>query len=264
MAIGGLDIGSSGSKLTVYRDDGAKLHTGYRDYPVARNAGSHEINARDIWEAVCLLLHDAAEAVPDLSAVGITSFGESFVLLDENDQILLPTMLYTDPRGSVEAEELCNALGAETINDVTGVRSHPMYSLPKVLWIKKNMPEIFEKIARILLIQDYIVYMLTGCAQIDYSLASRTMAFDIRNLRWYSELFNTVGVPESWLSKPVPSGTSAGRVRSEIARSMGLQSEMEVVSCCHDQVAAAVGAGVLKPGTATDGTGTVECITPCV
>ncbi|MEM5768937.1 MAG: FGGY family carbohydrate kinase, partial [Bacillota bacterium] len=85
-------------------------------------------------------------AVPDLAAVGVTSFGESFVLLDQQGDILMPTMLYTDPRGEAEADFLSERLGEDNINTIAGTAPHPMYSLPKLMWVRNHKPEIFAKI----------------------------------------------------------------------------------------------------------------------
>lgn len=262
MAIGGLDVGSTGSKITVFSEDGQLLHQAYRNYPVSREMNAHEINAGDIWEAVCQLLSGAAEAIPDLQAVGISTFGESFVLLDEHEKILLPTMMYTDPRGNDEANELVEQFGMLTMQNITGVNPHSMYGLPKLMWVKRNHPEVWAKVKSVLEIQDFLVFKLTGKRLVDHSLATRMMAFDIHKLSWSHELLNFAGVPVEWLSTPVPTGTDAGTLKPEIAQMLGLPAELHIVACCQDQIAAAVGAGVLQPGQATDGTGTVECITP--
>ena len=137
-----------------------------------------------------------------------------------------------------------------------------MFSLPKLMWIRKHEPKVFSAIRHVLLMEDYVAYLLTGERVIDYSLATRTMAFDIRTLDWSRELLQAAGIPLDWMSRAVPTGTLAGTIRPDLAETLGLPRGLAVVACCHDQVAAAVGAGVLKPGMATDGSGTVECITP--
>ena len=102
--IGGIDIGSTGAKISVFDSQGNLLHTGYRDYPVSRHLSAHEIDANQIREAVLALLQEAAAREPGLCAVGIATFGESFVLLGDGDQVLYPAMMYTDPRGTEEID----------------------------------------------------------------------------------------------------------------------------------------------------------------
>lgn len=262
MRLAGLDIGSTGCKVAVYADTGEYLGKVYQDYPVQRVNSEHEADASAIWQAVRTLLARAAEEYPGIGGVGVTSFGESFVLLDEDDTPLLPVMLYTDPRGAEECQKLSEGLGTENIIRKTGVAPAPMYSLPKLMWVKENRPELWEKTRRICLMEDYIVYLLTGSAQIDYSLAARTMAFDIHSLNWSEDMLSAAGIDSNLLSKPVPTGTSAGCIRGELAKELGLGEDVQIVSISHDQVAAAVGSGVFDESCAVDGAGTVECITP--
>ena len=260
MAIGGLDIGSTGAKITVLEESGTPLHTGYAEY--ARNTGPHEVDPESIWAAVKRLLADAAKAVPTIEAVGITSFGESFALLDEHDGVLMPSMMYTDPRGEAEANWLREKLGAEAIGSIAGAAPHSMFSLPKLMWVKRNQPDLFLRAKRVCLIVDYLVYKLTGRRLIDYSLAARTMGLDVRNLCWSETIFNAADIDPALFSKPVPSGTDAGVILPSLAEELGVHRGLRVVVCCHDQVAAAVGAGVTRPGIAIDGAGTTQCVTP--
>ena len=262
MLIGGLDVGTTGCKLTIYNASGQFIHNEYIEYEVKRQNGEHESDAGAIFEAVCAVIEKSCQKHPELSAIGITTFGETFVALDDNDNILLPSMLYTDPRGEEETKELCEKLGEDKITHIAGVKPHPMYSLPKIMWIKKNKPEVYEKIKHILLLEDFIVYMLTGKAYIDYSLAARTLGLDIRKKCWSYEIFDAAGVDTSLLSELVPTGTLAGNVKKEIAEKLGVSKDLKIINGCHDQVAAAVGAGIFEVGMAVDGTGTVECVTP--
>lgn len=262
IAICGLDIGTTGCKITVYNEDGKFVFKAYEDYPVARNTGEHEVKAELIWEAVKSVIIQATAKFPEIKGIGVTSFGETFVMTDENDTPILPSMLYTDPRGSVECQELVEKLGERNMARISGSKPHSMYSIPKLMWVKKNKPSDYNRVKHVFLMEDYIVYMLTGRRQIDYSLASRTMAFDIRKLRWSREILEAAGVDEALLSTPVPTGTSAGAIKESMAEMLGLNKDTIVVSISHDQVAAAVGSSVFSANAAVDGAGTVECITP--
>ena len=137
-----------------------------------------------------------------------------------------------------------------------------MYSISKIMWVKEHLPEVYADTKKILLMEDYVVYHLTGKAQIDYSLATRTMAFDIKNLCWSKEIFEAAGIDVSLMSEPVPTGSVAGTITQKSAQSTGLSQDTKVVSISHDQVAAAVGAGAFDGAVAVDGAGTVECLTP--
>lgn len=144
---------------------------------------------------------------------------------------------------------------------ITGVHPHEMYSISKMMWLKKNRPEIYEKAAYIFLVGDFVVYHLTGKRQMDYSLATRTMAFDIRKLAWSEKILETAGIMAEKMSAVVPTGTDAGVITDAAARRTGLQLSTHIITVSHDQVAAAVGAGAFDSSVAVDGAGTVECIT---
>ena len=262
LLVGGLDIGTTGCKLTVYDDSGKFVCNEYREYNVSRKNGEHEIDAGVIFEAVCDCLKATVEKEPELAGFGVTTFGETFVMLDGEDKPLISSMLYTDPRGGAEVEELKAKIPEDELIDICGVKPHSMYALPKIMWIKNNMPEVYEKCKHILLMDDYIVYMLTGIAQIDYSLGARTMALDIREKCWSKKIFDAAGVDVSKMSKLVPTGTLAGNIKETLKKELGLKNDIKIISGAHDQVAAAVGAGVFLAGQAVDGAGTVECITP--
>lgn len=262
MAIGGLDIGTTGCKFTVYDNHGTFRYKAYRDYPSSRGGKEQEIHVESIWNSVREVIREAAEKNPDIQGIGVTSFGETFVLLDEKDTPLAPSMLYTDPRGEEECRELVEKLGEKNIAGITGLKPHCMYSISKLMWMKAHRPEIYNRASRILLMEDYIIYMLTGIGCIDYSIASRTMAFDIRKLCWSREILEASGIEEKLLSKTVPTGTAAGAVKETIAADLGLKRDVMIVSVSHDQVAAAIGSRVFGDAAAVDGAGTVECITP--
>ncbi len=258
MYVGGLDIGTSGCKIALYDENGNFVKSSYKEYDVKRSSGLHEIDASEIFESVKYVIKKLDEI--DIAAIAVTSFGETFTILDESDAVCAPSMLYTDPRGRDECKELSETFGEENLARITGTKPHEMYSIAKILWIKRNIPESFEKARRILLMQDYIVYMLTGNAQIDYSLAARTAAFDIKEKRYIGKILDYCGIDTALLSKPAASGTVAGKIKTKLANELSIGKDTLIVSGCHDQIAALTGAGVFESGEAMDGTGTVECV----
>jgi len=249
--IAGLDVGTTGCKITVFDENGKNLGREYRDYPVLRGASVHEVDAAALARGVKEVVAAAQARFGEIAGLGVTSFGEAFVLTDGEGTPLRPVILCTDPRGADECAELCGKLGEKHIAEIIGVKPHSMYSLPKLLWIRNHEPEIFAKAKYAMLIEDYAIYLLTGERKTDYSCATRAMAFDIRKLAWSQEILDAAGIPVSLFSEPIPPGSVAG-----------MCGTMKVIAAAHDQVAAAVGAGVFEPGTAVDGAGTVECVTP--
>ena len=262
MKIGGLDIGTTGCKLTVFDENGRQLGRAYRDYRSRRKISSSEIDISAIMESVYEVIGELSAKYPDIAGIGVTSFGETCVMTDGDGNCLHLSMLYTDTRGEVEYKELSEKLGKEKIIGITGLNPHEMYSIGKLMWLKKHQPELYAQAKHIFLIEDYVVFHLTGVAQIDYSLASRTMAFDIGKLAWSEEIFDAAGIDVSLMSKPVPTGTPAGNITRTVAEKTGLDKSCVIVSVSHDQVAAAVGAGAFDSSVAVDGAGTTECLTP--
>ena len=170
MKIAGLDIGTTGCKLTIFDDAGVFLDKAYCGYPANRGNNEHEIQAEAIMEGVFAVIKEMAVKYPDIKGIGVTSFGESFVMADEEGTPLHPALLYTDPRGAEECQELIAQLGDQEITSITGLRPHEMYSISKIMWMKRNKPDIYAKAKHIFLMEDYVVFCLTGIAQIDLSL----------------------------------------------------------------------------------------------
>ena len=261
MAIAGIDIGTTGCKCTVYSTDGRQLNEAYIEYEGVSSEG-RELDPAVVWEDVRKVLYTASRDTEPLEAIGVTSFGEAFAMLDENDRPLSNSILYTDTR----AEEMCSLLtgktGREKIMDIAGVNPTSNFSISNIMWLKHYRPERYKKAKKVLLYASYVVYMLTGEEVIDYSLACRTMAFDRNRLEWSREILDAAEIDLSLMPKPVPSGALVGTIRKELAAELGLPENVRVNAGCHDQIAAAVGTGSFTTDTAVNGAGTVECITP--
>lgn len=262
MAVIGLDMGSTGCKASVFTPDGTLIDSVYREYPKRAELGERMFFAEDLFSAAMEVLSGACAKHPDVTALGVTSFGESFACLDQNDRVLFPSFLYTDPHGGEEAEFLAGKIGRETLTAAVGIAPHSMFSLPKLLYLKRQNETAFSGVRRILLMQDFLVYRLTGEAMIEEALASRTMGYDVGAHTWYRPVWEAAGIDPAMLSRPVPAGTVAGKLRPALAKEWNLPREMTVVVAAQDQIAAALGAGVLHAGEAVDGCGTVECVTP--
>lgn len=263
MAIAGIDVGSTGCKCTVCSDKGIQLSEAYQEYDIKKSLEDRELDPWEVWNSVKLVVAQAvSQTDEEVRAIGVTSFGETCIFAGDDGRPLMNSMLYVDPRGEEQCKKITEHFGKDYICRRTGVSPQPMYSISKLMWAAQERPEIYEHTKRIFQFGDYIVYMLSGKAQIDYSLACRTMAFDYHRLEWADEILEYAGIDKGKLSKPVPTGSAAGTIRPELIEELGLSKETMIVSGCHDQIAAAIGTGCLKKGMAVDGTGTVECITP--
>ena len=260
MAVMGLDIGSTGCKSIVFDESGKPLSFAYKEYVSSGNV--YEVYAEEVWNCVCEVLGKSAQGIKSIKALSISSFGESVVPIDKDGRVLHQSFLYTDTRGTEQCKKYIETCGEENIMRLSGIKPHPMYSLCKIGYIREHIPEVFKNTYKFLLFEDFIIFKLCGEFYTDYSLASRTMAFNVTEKHWEESLLNLAGIDGNKLAKPVPSGTISGRVLPNIAEDLGLSKDLLIVTGGHDQVCAATGAGIIRPGLAIDGTGTVECITP--
>ncbi len=262
MAIAGVDVGTTGCKCTVCDSDGSLLSEAYREYDIQKDDDGRELDAWEVWTNVKAVIRQAVSGIDRIHAIGITSFGETTIFVGENDKPLMNSLLYVDPRGEEQCKKLINHFGRDYLFQITGINPHAMYSISKLMWVAENRRDVYERTKHICQFGDYIVYMLSGVWQIDYSLACRTMAFDYRKLDWAEDILQFAGIDKGLMSASAPTGSTAGLIRKEMASELGLSEDTLIVSGCHDQIVAAIGTGCLKCGMAVDGTGTVECITP--
>jgi len=257
MAVLGIDVGTTACKCAVFEEDGAVLSVCADEYAVS----GADLDCVMLFGTVKnIIKRAAAESNVKIEAVCVSSFGETFVPVDKDGVPLAEAMLYTDLRGKNEAEEL--QTHADTILTTAGVTPHQMYGLAKMMYLKRTSPDIYDKAHKLLQIQDYIIFRLCGEAVTDYSQASRTMAFDIHDKRFSQDILCFGGVEIDKMPAPMPSGTVVARILPSLADELGLDKSCQIVTGGHDQVCAALGAGVLGKGMGVDGIGTVECITP--
>lgn len=255
-----LDVGTTCCKCQLFSENGEILEYLSREYDFKEMDGAFYVDVEAVWQNVKDMVSQIAKK-HEIHSLAVSSLGEAFVLLDKEDEILFYPMLYTDPRGEKEAEEIKKKIGEERAFQITGVLPHSMYSLSKLLWIRKNYPEIFEKADKVLLVCDYIGYMLTGERVIDYALASRTGAFDVEKLCFSTEILEAFSISNHLFSTPRRAGQIVAPIKAELIAELGVKGNPVLVLGSHDQVCSALGAGALQSGDAVDGMGTVECIT---
>lgn len=261
----GIDVGSSGCKVSVVDIKGKLICFADRKYSFVYENETSELDPNLVLENTMSAIKEIA-AKTDLSGLAtlsVTSFGEMFVLLDENRNVLTNSISYNDQRGKEEAKMLLREFGNNKIYSITGTTINAMYSLPKLMWIKKHQPEIYKKANKVCLFADFILIKLGAEFHMDYSLAARTLMFDVKNRCWSKSILEYAEIESEKLSKPVPSGTVVGEIDRRIASDLGLPQNMLLLAGGHDQNCAALGAGINKEGKALDGMGSNECIVPC-
>ncbi len=255
-----LDIGTTCCKCQLFTTDGEILEYLSKEYDFKKIDGKNYVDVEVVWQNCKEMIAEVAKK-HEISSMCISSLGEAFALLDKEDNVLFYPMLYTDPRGEEEAKEIAEVLGEEKAFLIAGVIPHSMYSLSKLLWIKKHYPEIYAQADKVLLVGEYIGYLLSGKRVIDYGLAARTGALDIEKLDFSEEILQAMGVSRALFSQTVRTGTIVGEVKKALVKELGISGNPVLVLGSHDQICTSLGAGVLEAGDAVDGMGTVECIT---
>ncbi|MDR2618846.1 MAG: hypothetical protein LBC62_08255 [Treponema sp.] len=261
----GLDVGTTGVKAVVFDEKGNQIAGAYRAYEInVASGGTRLLRAEELWNKTLEAFAEAAAGTGGrLEAVCADSFGEAFTALDAKGEIICDPMLFTDRWGEREYAGAEKKTSPGEIARICGLPLSPSYSLSKVLYLKEERPDIYGRIDKILLIQDFVNYMLSGNTAADYSTACRTMFFDVRNCCWSGELMAKFGLEKRHFSAPAPMGTVVGELRPELARLLGTAGKVKVVTGGHDQPVNAIGAG-LRKGYAVNSMGTSECITPLI
>ncbi len=254
------DAGTTCCKAQLFSEDGEILAYRVAEYEFLSAAGEKYVDTEAIWQHLCAVLADIGSGHV-IDSVCISSLGESFVLLDKEDAILFHPMLYTDPRGEAQAKEIADTVGLERACYLCGVAPHSMYSLSKLLWIKQERPDLYRRAERVMLVGEYLGYRLSGVRCIDYGLAARTGAFDIRHLQFSEEMLAACGIRADLFSTPARAGSVVAPLRADLVKKLGLRNTPVLVLGSHDQICAALGAGACRAGDAVDGMGTVECLT---
>lgn len=265
MSLLGIDVGTSGCKATVIDYEGIRLSQAYCEYGALSPAeGLQEIDPEVVYASVRQVIRDAVAACGSdpVQAVSASSFGEAVVALDHHGQPLGNSMLYIDKRGEEEADYLRKTIGDARVLQIAGTKIQPMFSLCKIMWLKKHQPEQYHRTWKYLLYADYVLFRLGAAPHTDYSLATRTMAFDIISKTWSQEILDCASIDRTKFAEPVQAGTQVGTVSAAAAAALGLPPGTALVAGGHDQPCAALGAGVIRPGMAIDGLGTVECLAP--
>lgn len=265
MCLLGIDIGTSGCKASIIDPEGNIKGQAYKEYAlVTPRQGWEELNPELVWNSVKEVIAASLAGFKgdSIIAASVSSFGEAAIPVDKNGNALYNSIIYIDERGEVEASYLREKLGDERILGITGISAHPMYTISKIMWLKKHMPEVYHRTWKFLLFADYILFRLGARPHTDYSLAARTMAFDVIHKKWSAEILACAGVDEDKFGEAVQAGTVVGTISENVAEELGLPRELVLVAGGHDQPCAALGAGVIRNNIAVDGLGTTECITP--
>ncbi|MBR2465595.1 MAG: xylulokinase [Clostridia bacterium] len=255
----GIDLGTSSVKLLLVDGEGNIRNTISKEYEVFYpHSGWSEQNAADWWYAICEAMPELLSDIDGQSVMGIGVAGQmhGLVVLDENDAIIRPTILWNDGRTEKETAYLNEVVGKEKLFEYTGNIAFAGFTAPKIMWMRENEPENFRKISKIMLPKDYINYLLSGVHATDYSDASGMLLLDVRNKCWSREMLDICGISEKQLPKLYESFEVIGAIKGEIADKFGINKYAILIAGAGDNAAAAVGTGTVGAGRCNISLGT--------
>lgn len=261
----GMDVGTTGCKAVVFNESGEQIALAYRDYPVlSPREGWAELDTALVLDRCVEAVREAAAACAGdpIRAMGVSSQGEAFTPVGPDGEILGNAMVSSDARAANLSAEWSRQFGAERLYQITGHTSAAIFTLFKLLWLRDNLPEIWGNARAFYCFEELLHWRLGIEPAISWPLAGRTMLFDVRKHEWSPEILDAVGLDSSKLARPLPSGAVVGTIPANVANELGLPDGVKVVAGGHDQTCGALGAGVVVPGRAVYGMGTVDCITP--
>ncbi|MGE5581076.1 MAG: xylulokinase [Bacillota bacterium] len=249
------DLGTSGNKATLYDLDGQLLTSSFYEYDTFYPKNNWvEQDSEDWWKAVCIstrnLIEKAGISKADILCISFSGQMMGCLPVDKAGNPLRKTIIWADLRSVKQAAFMEDAVGMETVYKITGHRISPAYSAAKILWVKDNQPEIYNKTYKILHAKDYIIYKLTGKFVTDYSDASGTNLLNLEQKDWSETILNAIGLQRGILPELHPSTDIAGKVTKEAAAEVGLLEGTPVVIGGGDGSCAATGAGVVEKGSA--------------
>ncbi len=249
----GADIGTTSLKAAVFDEKGTLIRSATKDYTLIVAGDTVEFPAEDYFTLFCEAYDEITEGL-DITALAVDTQCETLILADEDGKPLRNAIVWLDNRAVKQAEAIKERFGNKTVCEVTGQPEiTATWPAAKLLWVKENEPELFAKTKKVFLLEDYILFRLTGKFVTEQTLQSSSLYYDIRHFTWWQEMLDFIGVSADCLPPVEKSGTPVGEYRGAT-----------VVTGAIDQIAGAIGAGVIGQGIISEMTGTTMAIfMPC-
>lgn len=247
----GIDLGTSAMKLLLMDAEGKIQNVVTKEYPLEfPKPGWSQQNPEDWKKALYAGVPELLDGFDGRQVAGIGCGGQmhGLVVLDENDAVIRPAILWNDGRTAAQVDYLNEKIGKQTLSKLTANIAFAGFTAPKILWMRENEPENFGRIAKIMLPKDYINYLLTGVHCCDYSDASGMLLLDVEHKCWSEEMLSVCGISEAQMPKLFESYEAVGTVYPAVAARLGISEKTVVCAGAGDNAAAAVGTGVVGEG----------------
>jgi sugar (pentulose or hexulose) kinase len=262
----GLDIGTTSLKAAVYDHEGIQKASAVVEYSLLTPNTTFvevpcDVYMDSIKQCMNIISKNGDIDISDITVVGFSVQGETLCLLDEQAKPLKNAIVWMDNRAGVQADKLREHFGDEKCYEVTGqVSFEACWPISKIMWVKENEPEIYNRIKHILLLEDYIIYLMTGKFVCEGSLLTSTVYWDIRTKKYWREMLDYVGIDETWLPEIKESGELVGTILPMMAKEMGISPKAQITTGCLDQAAGAIGVGNIKTGIFSENIGAALAI----
>jgi len=263
MSLLAVDMGSSNCKAVAFSDEGQMLAQSACHYAPLNSASTRsEVVPELFWQALCSATRSTAAKLKHdpPTHLSISSHGETFIPVDAQQRPVAPAILNIDNRAVQQTEWLAQNLGRRQIFDISGLVPHPMYPVPKIIWLRENLRDTYAASKRFLPLPSFLLSRLGLPALVDYSLAGRSLAFDISRRCWSEKILEACDLSQAQFPVAVPAGSIAGELSLEAAEDLGLTRGTQVIVGGHDQPCGALGMGVLEQGRVSASLGTYECL----
>ncbi len=255
----GIDLGTSAVKLLLMDETGHIHKIVSKEYPLYfPNPGWSEQKPEDWYEQSMAGLKELLSECDKSKVAGISFGGQmhGLVILDSDDNVIRPALLWNDGRTYEECDYLNNVIGKDKLSEYTANISFTGFTAPKILWVKNKEPENFARIAKIMLPKDYLAYKLSGVHCTDVSDASGMLLFDVKNRCWSKEMMEICDVKEEQLARVFESYEVVGTLKPDVADELGLSTDVKIIAGAGDNAAAAVGTGTVGDGRCNISLGT--------
>lgn len=255
----GVDLGTSSIKLLLMDEKGYIKNVVTKDYPIYYpNPGWSEQNPEDWYKQLILGLKEVVENEDKTQIAGISFSGQmhGMVILDKNDEVIRPAILWNDGRTQAECDYLNNEIGREKVSGYTGNMALTGFTAPKLMWVKNHEPDNFARINKVMLPKDFIAYKLSGVHSTDVSDASGMLLLDVKNKCWSKEMLDIVGLKDWQMANIYESYQVVGTIKESLAKELGLTPNVKIIAGGGDQAVAAVGTGTVGHGMCNVSLGT--------
>ncbi len=257
----GVDIGTSGTKTVLFDGMGKVITSATVEYPMYQPQNGYAEQMPQDWDnavmqTLAAVMQQSGVDKEEVKGIGLSGQMHGLVMLDENNAVIRPSIIWCDQRTAAECEEITQKVGAERLIEITANPALTGFTASKILWVRNHEPENYEKCRHILLPKDYIRFRLTGEYATEVSDASGMQLLDIPNRCWSDEVLEKLDIDKAMLGKVYESPDITGYITAEVAARTGLKEGTPVVGGAGDNAAAAIGTGVAEDGKAFTTIGT--------